>query len=115
MVVFTSILNLSLLHPTPPALCCSLPTSGLKVFIINAPNIDFDVNTLQAEAGLGFICGAIAALLTTPPDVITTRIITQGDDAENPVGFLGMGQRWVTFCLCVSLLHRYYVTIQPHP
>merc|ERR1719326_980506 len=50
---------------------------GLKVFIIESPNITFDVDTLMGEALLGAFGGAVAALLTTPPDVLTTLIITQ--------------------------------------
>ncbi|EKX48698.1 hypothetical protein GUITHDRAFT_136393 [Guillardia theta CCMP2712] len=67
---------------------------GLKTFIINSPDIDFDVNTIQclrqeqAEALLGALGGAIGAFLTTPSDIITTLIITKseslsGEELEN--------------------------------
>mmetsp|Transcript_27862 Transcript_27862/g.83603 ORF Transcript_27862/g.83603 Transcript_27862/m.83603 type:complete len:329 (+) Transcript_27862:404-1390(+) len=49
---------------------------GLKTFILQSPDIDIDVNTLQAEALLGALGGLIGAYVTTPTDVITTRIIT---------------------------------------
>jgi len=56
---------------------------GLKSFLINSPETgDFNVDTLMAEAALGAIGGGIGALLTTPPDVVTVRILTQdvGED-----------------------------------
>ena len=54
---------------------------GLKTFILQSPDIVFDVNTLQAEAALGALGGAIGAFVTTPTDLITTRIITdEGGD-----------------------------------
>ncbi len=66
---------------------------GLKLAILNAPGISLDVESRAAEAALGAIGGAIGALVTTPPDVITTRIITQaesgGDDA---LGFAEMAR-----------------------
>jgi len=66
---------------------------GLKTYIANSPQsfLDFDVNSLAAEVVLGSIGGAIGALLTTPPDVVTTRILTQTNDVcDKPVGFAGM-------------------------
>jgi hypothetical protein len=53
---------------------------GLKVYCIDSPNITFDVDSLMGEAALGAFGGAVAALVTTPPDVLTTLIITQPED-----------------------------------
>mmetsp|Transcript_19723 Transcript_19723/g.63408 ORF Transcript_19723/g.63408 Transcript_19723/m.63408 type:complete len:678 (+) Transcript_19723:70-2103(+) len=53
---------------------------GLKVYILNSPGISIDVNTLGAEAAIGALGGLAGALVTTPFDVATTRIITQSDD-----------------------------------
>mmetsp|Transcript_20781 Transcript_20781/g.64198 ORF Transcript_20781/g.64198 Transcript_20781/m.64198 type:complete len:663 (+) Transcript_20781:107-2095(+) len=58
---------------------------GLKVYILNAPGISIDVNTLAAEAALGSLGGLIGALVTTPFDVATTRIITATDDDSRDV------------------------------
>ena len=75
---------------------------GLKSYIINSPNVvDFDVDTLMAEAVLGATGGAVGAFLTTPMDVITTRIITQGTGEQacdenacvERLGFIDMAQR----------------------
>lgn len=76
---------------------------GAKIAIINSPDISLDVNSLASEAALGALGGTVGALLTTPPDVVTVRIITQveagtdgaGDDDEgsDPLGFAGMAQR----------------------
>jgi hypothetical protein len=64
---------------------------GLKEYISNSPSalLDVDVNTLAAEVVLGAIGGGIGAILSTPPDVVTTRILTQESDeaCENPAGF----------------------------
>jgi solute carrier family 25 S-adenosylmethionine transporter 26 len=57
---------------------------GLKAYLAAAPDVDFDVNTLQAEALIGGLGGLVGALATVPTDVLTTRIITQTDDP--PVG-----------------------------
>mmetsp|Transcript_55192 Transcript_55192/g.134121 ORF Transcript_55192/g.134121 Transcript_55192/m.134121 type:complete len:769 (+) Transcript_55192:94-2400(+) len=54
----------------------------IKAAILNNPNIDFDSSTLQAEAIIGAFAGALGAFLTTPADVITTRIITQSIEPE---------------------------------
>merc|ERR1719498_548793 len=56
----------------------------LKSVLIQSPDVTFDTNSLQAEAAFGAIGGLIGAVLTTPADVITTRIMTQqeADDGE---------------------------------
>ena len=54
---------------------------SLKAFLINSPSTGgINVDTLQAEALLGAIGGSIGAFLTTPPDVVTVRILTQETD-----------------------------------
>ena len=58
---------------------------GLKTFILQSPDIVFDVNTLQAEAALG-------ALVTTPTDLITTRIITDEDGELRGRSVLALGK-----------------------
>ena len=58
----------------------------IKVSILNNPDIDFDSGTLQAEAIIGAFAGACGAFLTTPADVITTRIITQSESGDNSGG-----------------------------
>ena len=66
---------------------------GLKLAILNAPGISLDVNSRAAEAALGAFGGAIGALVTTPPDVITTRIITQAESgAGDALGFAEMAR-----------------------
>lgn len=70
---------------------------GLKVLILNSRDIDIDVNSLTAEAALGFFGALVGALVSTPPDVITTRIILQslnekeGSSETKPLGFFEMG------------------------
>lgn len=56
-----------------------------KTYILNSPDIDFDSSTLLSEAIIGAFAGGWGALLTTPFDIITTRIITQSVDDE-PLG-----------------------------
>lgn len=51
----------------------------VKTFILNSPAIEIDVNTLQAEAAIGALGGLVGAYVTTPTDVLTTRIITDAD------------------------------------
>ena len=82
--------GLSVLYAVLPATSTAI-FEGLKLAILNAPGISLDVNSRAAEAALGAFGGAIGALVTTPPDVITTRIITQAesgaDDALGGIGF----------------------------
>lgn len=68
---------------------------SIKAFLIQSPDFDLDVNTLQAEAAFGALGGLVGALLTTPADVVTTRILTrlEGDgsasaEIEEPIGAL---------------------------
>lgn len=65
----------------------------IKAYIFNSPDIDIDTSTLQSEAVIGTVSGAIGSFLTNPSDVITTRIITQsvGED-EKPLGAFDMGR-----------------------
>mmetsp|Transcript_38567 Transcript_38567/g.121087 ORF Transcript_38567/g.121087 Transcript_38567/m.121087 type:complete len:474 (+) Transcript_38567:17-1438(+) len=74
---------------------------GLKTYIINSPDIVVDVDTLFAEALFGATGGAIGAFLTTPTDVVTIRILTQGTGVDEacdeqgctlPLGFVGMAK-----------------------
>ena len=57
---------------------------SLKSYVINAPNIDFDVTTLVAEALFGAIGGSIGAAITTPFDIITTLTIKSIEDENSP-------------------------------
>jgi hypothetical protein len=59
---------------------------GIKVYIIESPTITVDVDSLIGEAALGAFGGALAAFLTTPPDVLTTLIITQPEGSSEGVG-----------------------------
>lgn len=60
--------------------------------IMSEDYVTVDVNSLQVEALLGSIGGAVGAFLSTPPDVIVTRIITQDlTTSDKPLGFLDMG------------------------
>ena len=65
---------------------------GVKSFILQSPDIVFDVNTLQAEAALGALGGAIGAYVTTPTDVITTRIISDASGATEGQSVLDLGR-----------------------
>jgi len=68
---------------------------GLKSFLIESSTIDSAaVDSLLAEALLGAIGGSIGALLTTPPDVIAVRILTQPTgEGQAPIGTLEMTRR----------------------
>ena len=70
----------------------------LKAYLIQSPEFDFDTNSLQAEAAFGSIGGVIGALLTTPADVVTIRILTSqegGASAQDsePMGALAVAQQ----------------------
>lgn len=100
---------------------------GLKVYIIEAPNITFDVDSLMGEAALGAFGGAVAALVTTPPDVLTTLIITQpeGENAgaremlaklleeEGPAGlFTGAFERVVYWGPAIGIFLSSYCSLR---
>ena len=51
----------------------------LKAYCINDPAFGANVNTLPAEAAFGALGGLVGAILTTPADVVTTRIITASE------------------------------------
>ena len=56
---------------------------SLKAYLINSPATGgINVDTLYAEAALGATGGFIGSLLTTPPDVVTVRILTQKVGSE---------------------------------
>ena len=61
---------------------------------MNSPYIQWDAGTLQAEAIIGAFAGGIGSFLTTPADVITTRIITQETrEGEEGLGIIDMAQK----------------------
>jgi len=53
-----------------------------KAYCINSPAFGANVNTLPAEAAFGALGGLVGAVLTTPADVVTTRIITASEEGE---------------------------------
>jgi len=69
---------------------------GLKNYFENSPlpYLNLDVDSVLAEVLFGTIGGAIGAVLTTPGDVIATRIETQAiETCDNPVGFFNMSKQ----------------------
>mmetsp|Transcript_48934 Transcript_48934/g.96830 ORF Transcript_48934/g.96830 Transcript_48934/m.96830 type:complete len:279 (+) Transcript_48934:67-903(+) len=48
-----------------------------KSAILTNPDIDVNVNSFLSEAVLGLIAGGIGALVTTPADVVITRLISE--------------------------------------
>ena len=48
---------------------------SIKSFVINSPTLDFDVNTLLAEAIFGTIGGGIGALVSAPADRVTILML----------------------------------------
>ncbi|KAJ1449817.1 mitochondrial carrier domain-containing protein [Pelagophyceae sp. CCMP2097] len=120
----------SLLRDVPMGAIQIAIFEGLKVAILNSPDVEFDVNTLQAEAALGGFGGFIAALVTTPMDVVTTRIITsEGGEGiramiqeileeGGPIGLMrGAGSRalyWAPaigiFLSCYCIIRQYAAT-----
>jgi len=62
-----------------------------KTFIVES-SVDIDVNTLLAEALLGGLGGGLGAFISTPSDVVTTKIITgieSGGETPSPLDVLG--------------------------
>eukprot|EP00978_Attheya_sp_CCMP212_P012865 scaffold32130_cov47-Attheya_sp.AAC.1 len=55
-----------------------------KALIVDS-SFDIDVNTLLAEAVLGGFGGGLGAFLTTPSDMVTTKIITSIEDGGEPL------------------------------
>jgi len=53
---------------------------ALKLFLIDAPYVNIDPDTLFSECLLGGIGGATGTYVTTPFDRITTMIISSGDE-----------------------------------
>lgn len=62
---------------------------SLKTYIVQSTAIDIDVSSLPAEATLGALGGLVGAILTTPSDVVATRVNLQGMDGAR-LGPLGM-------------------------
>ena len=54
-----------------------------KILIVNSA-ADIDVNTLFSEAMLGGFGGALGAFVSTPSDVVTTKIIMSIEDGGDP-------------------------------
>lgn len=54
-----------------------------KALIVDS-SVDVDVNTLLSEALLGGLGGGLGAFVSTPSDVITTKIITSTEDGGEP-------------------------------
>ena len=54
----------------------------LKAYCVNSPAFGANVNTLPAEAAFGALGGLVGAILTTPADVVTTRIITASEQGQ---------------------------------
>ena len=65
----------------------------VKSFVINSRDLDFDVNTLLAEAVFGSIGGAVGALISTPGDIITIQLMAglERDNDEDVSTLSGSG------------------------
>jgi hypothetical protein len=84
-------------------------------------SIDVDVNTLLAEALLGGLGGGLGAFISTPSDVITTKIITgveDGGDPPSPIDVLaevwnegGLGGLFSGVKVCSLRNHRWEKTV----
>jgi len=63
-----------------------------KIAIVALPGTaSIDFNSLAFEAFLGATGGGIAALVTTPADVVTTQLITQDPESESKVSSFAEG------------------------
>ena len=58
---------------------------SVKSFVINSRDIDFDVNTLIAEAIFGSIGGAVGALISTPGDIVTIQMMASLENCNDGV------------------------------
>jgi len=68
-----------------------IATFELTKTLIIESSFDVDVNTLLAEAALGGFGGGLGAFVSTPSDVVTTKIITSiedGGEAPSPLDTL---------------------------
>lgn len=97
-----------------------------KTAIINNPTIDFDVNTLFSEAVLGGLGGGIGAFLTTPSDVMTTKIISSAKSdmalkdvfaqvmkEDGPLGFFnGSLQRTAYWAFAIGIFLSVYCSLR---
>eukprot|EP00962_Isochrysis_galbana_P047512 scaffold19455_cov129-Isochrysis_galbana.AAC.1 len=86
--------------PHPPKLRRpNIPFDGwhrsLKTYIINSPDLNFDTDTIYAEALLGAAGGLIGSVASTPADVLVTRIITQAR-SDTPLGVVALYTRLLT-------------------
>jgi len=91
-----------------------------KALIVDS-SIDVDVNTLLAEALLGGLGGGLGAFISTPSDVITTKIITgveDGGDPPSPIDVLaevwnegGLGGLFSGVKVCSLRNHRWEKTV----
>jgi hypothetical protein len=72
------------LKPTRPASTPPFVVThrSLKTYIIQSPNLNFDTDTIYAEALLGAAGGLVGSVTSAPADVLVTRIITQASSAS---------------------------------
>ena len=70
---------------------------SVKSFVINSRDIDFDVNTLIAEAIFGSIGGAVGALISTPGDIVTIQMMASLENSNDGVNDKDSSLDCVTF------------------
>mmetsp|Transcript_10239 Transcript_10239/g.33766 ORF Transcript_10239/g.33766 Transcript_10239/m.33766 type:complete len:142 (-) Transcript_10239:335-760(-) len=103
---------------------------SLKTYIINSPDLNFDTDTIYAEALLGAAGGLIGSVASTPADVLVTRIITQSPQPdgtrmgtldmfkkilkeEGPAGFLtGLGARALYWTPAIGIFLALYCSFR---